>query len=337
MSITQHARRILDALPDDLRDALCRAPLSALKLLGLTANPIEELHGQRGEGGWCDGVSFLDDGVILYRLSPNSRRENFTVAHEVAHWLVDNDDDAASWVADCDDAGRVLEQLCDHIAGQLLIPTALATTMLGEQPIRAAHLRALFDATQASEPACAIAVARQLHGIGAVIIVDRATAVVQYASIAWSDFDGKPIAYPWPGQTLPDGHLLRRMEPGSTRTDRSWWATPWGERHDYYLDAVAGTNRIHAIFSEVDLWNIQTIHFDKPERQRTRPSHDLSCPCGFTGPVTGYPHDTCREPFCPKCGSCGCQRRTAKHQPCARCFVHTPPIDLVDGVCSMCR
>jgi hypothetical protein len=316
---------------------MCRTPFAGVESLGLTASPTDSLPDQRGEGGWCDGVSFLDDGVILYRPSPNSRRENFTVAHEVAHWLIDNDDDAASWVADCDDAGRILEQLCDYIAGQLLIPDDVIAAVVGDQPVGAAHLRALHDATQASEPACAIALARQLPGVGAVIIIDRLAAVVKYASVSWNDFDGKPVAYPWPGQSLPDGHLLRRMEADSTRADRSWWATPWGERHDYYLDAVAGANRIHAIFSEIDLWNVQTIHFDKPERQPGRPTRDLSCPCGFSGSATGYPHDTCREPFCPKCGSCGCERRTSKHRPCKRCTVHTPPIDLIDDVCSMCR
>jgi len=49
----------------------------------------------------------------------------------------------------------------------------------------------------------------------------------------------------------------------------------------------------HAIFSELDLWQIQAIHFDQPTRRSERPSRQLFCRCGFTGTVTGYPHEVC--------------------------------------------
>jgi hypothetical protein len=337
LSLRRHASRIVNGLDPQVRQVIWQAPMSALRQLGLAAHHVQQLVNQRGEGGWCDGVSFLDEGVILYSPTQNSRRENFTVTHEIAHWLVDSDDDALDWIADSDDAGRLLEQLCDHIAGLLLVPDELVTTVIGDGPLRAAHVRALYDGSQTSEPACAIALARQLHAIEAVVIVDRATSNVEYASISWNEFEGKPIAYPWPGQTVPDGHVLHRLTPGGGRTTRSWWATPWGEQHDYYLDAIAGQNRIHAVFSELDLWHVQAIHFDRPARRVERPTRELSCRCGFTGTVTGYPHDDCDKPFCPKCGACGCTRAIAMHRRCRKCTVLSPPADLVEEVCSMCR
>ena len=37
-------------------------------------------------------LSYLSDGVVLYR-STGNRRENFTMAHELGHWLVDQTND----------------------------------------------------------------------------------------------------------------------------------------------------------------------------------------------------------------------------------------------------
>jgi hypothetical protein len=287
--------------------------------------------------GWCDGVSFLENGLILYSPTPYSRRENFTLAHEAAHWLVNRDDDAVDWIADHPNSKGILEQLCDHIAGQLLIPDETVTTVLGDQPVRAEHIRALYDATNASEPACAIALARRISGVAASVIIEMPSRMVTYSSLVWDGFDGRPLAYPWPGQHVPNGHLLRTLSADSTRTTRSWWSTPWNERHSYYLDATSNSCRIYAIFSEHDLWGVEALHLDVAEHRPGRPTRQLTCSCGFKGAVTGYPHEDCNEPFCPQCESCGCQRKIARHRPCSKCFVLTPPAALEDGVCSECR
>ncbi|PWK84590.1 uncharacterized protein DUF955 [Lentzea atacamensis] len=337
MSLFLHATRIVGSLSPEIRQAIGQNPLTGVRLLDLTASPVEELEHRRGEGGWCDGVSFLEEGVILYCPSPYSRRQNFTIVHEIAHWLVDSDDDALDWVADHEDSQRVIEQLCDHIAGKLLIADEIVSAVLDGQPVHAAHLRALYDATAASEPACAIALARRLPGVGAIVIIDRATNEVAYSSLRWDGFDERPVAYPWSGQRVPETHPLTRLAAGDERRVRSWWSTPWGERHPYYMDVICGHNRIHAIFCEQDLWAIEDLHLDVPDRRTQRPSRELTCPCGFRGTVTGYPHDVCGEMFCPKCDSCGCTRKTAKHRRCSKCTVLTPPADLIDELCSMCR
>jgi len=57
----------------------------------LTVRAVDHLDDARADGGVCDGVSYLNDGVILYR-STGNRRENFTLAHELGHWLVDQAD-----------------------------------------------------------------------------------------------------------------------------------------------------------------------------------------------------------------------------------------------------
>ena len=72
---------------------------------------------QRGDGGWCDGVSFFDSGVVVYA-QQHGRRDNFTLAHELGHFLVFDDTDALNWIADQPDPGRTLEQVCEEIAAQ---------------------------------------------------------------------------------------------------------------------------------------------------------------------------------------------------------------------------
>ena len=133
-------------------------------------------------------------------------------------------------------------------------------------------------------------------------------------------------------------HPLTRLAAGDERRARSWWSTPWGERHPYYMDVVCGHNRIHAIFCEQDLWAIDDLHLDVPDRRTQRPSRELTCPRGFrrNGYLATRTTFAMRS-FCPKCDSCGCIRKTAKHRRCSKCTVLTPPADLIDELCSMCR
>jgi IrrE N-terminal-like domain len=337
MSIRQHAGRLVAALQAELIATIADSPIEGARRLGLTVQAVDTLADDRGAHGWCDGVSFLRAGTILYVRSPNSRREHFTIAHEIAHWLVDRDDEAVDWLADLPDAPRTLEQLCDQIAGRLLVTDDALDALLAGRTVEATDVRALYESTTASEPVCAIALTRRLHVPGALVLLDRGTQTVSYASLIWDFDDERPIAYPWPGQQIPVGHPLRGLAAGSRCQRRSWWATPWDERHTYYLDAVSGQNRIAAVFAETDLWGCEKLHLDTPSRRPSKPSFTLSCQCGFVGEVRSYPHDDCGQPFCPRCEECACVRKYSGHKACKQCFVSTPPRDLVDGLCSMCR
>ena len=67
-------------------------------------------------------MSFLDDGVILYAPTTNSRRQNFTLAHELGHWIVEQTKD---FRLDCrpSDPPALLESVCDQIAQRFCYPT----------------------------------------------------------------------------------------------------------------------------------------------------------------------------------------------------------------------
>lgn len=186
MNLEGCVEQALSLLTHDVRDRFTGNPMGVLRDdLDLTVTAVEHLANARDDGGACDGVSFLQDGVILYAVTPWSRRENFTLAHELGHWLADEAPDIYDWLADQNDPGCLLETVCDKVAERLLLPESAALAVVGKGPVRSQHLSDLYDATQASRPVCAIALAKHLPGLGAtaIAIIDRYTGVVTHASV----------------------------------------------------------------------------------------------------------------------------------------------------------
>lgn len=337
-ALDRHASRILDNIAPESRRAASTAPKQALAShFGLHVRAVPVLAERRGASGWCDGISFLDNGVVLYAPSAHSRRENFTLVHELAHKLVEDDTDALDWIADTGKPGQELERLCDRIAAELLLPDLLVEQVLDGHPPAAAHLGSLYAASAASEAVCAIALAGRLRSQGAVLIMDIGTQAITYASIASPLDDGWPLAYPWPRQEIPAHHRLLRLGPNNNAREKSWWQMPWGAKQPYYLDAVSGARRVHAVLSVYDLWEISRFHPDKSETAPERPTQHVDCICGYSGTVRGYPCDVCGQLYCPACKECDCPRRDAAQLICQSCWLAAPAADVVNGRCGVCR
>lgn len=335
MNLTDCVDHALVGLDDRVRERFATDPVGVLRNeLGLKVRAVDHLAQQRDDGGACDGMSFLSDGVILYAPTATSRRETFTLAHELGHWLVEQTDEVYDWLADQDDPARLLETVCDHIARRLLVPDAIIDAVVRE-PVRAGHVLDLYDASLASEPACAIALANRLRRLGAVVIIDD--GVVTYASVQPDPSEGWPTVFPWPGHSVPNGHPIRNIPVDGSLTRRTFWQTPWGARQDYYIDAVRKRNRVIAVFSDIDLWNAETLHLDEEREFDQRPVSEIRC-CGETRSVRGYPCPSCAKPFCPVCELCRCQRAAQREQLCGgTCFRKFLPNLLVNGLCEECR
>jgi Zn-dependent peptidase ImmA (M78 family) len=335
-----YAERITSSISSDVAHALVADPAAALERhFGLTVREVPSLADRRGAEGWCDGLSFIDQDIVLIVPSPFSRRANFTTVHELAHRLILEDDDALDWLANEPDPDRSCEQLCDLIAARLLLPPQVVSAVLGDQAPRASHVADLYLASRASEPVCAIALGRRLPCQGAVLISDIGRPTVTYASVRAPKGDGWPIAYPWPARLIPTGHPLLRATAGQTRTERSWWATPWGERQDYYLDAVAHSRRIHAVLAVHDLWQVSRLHIGDVPQTQVLPERSLRCPCGYEGMVRGYPCSDCGAPYCPSCKECRCERQQEGLVDCPspRCFMKVMPHQIRGSRCVNCE
>ncbi len=327
----------LSGLNQSVRDQFVAAPLTAIRDgLGLTVKPVDHLADRRNDGGACDGVSFLQDAVILYAPTHSSKRENFTLAHELAHWLVEQCDELYDWLADQDEPQRMLETLCDRIAQQLLLPDSLIETATAGGPVRAEQVLHLHTVTNASRPVCAIGIARRLPCCGAVVIIDHQRSEVVYASVKPDVEQGWPTVFPWPGHNVPAGHPFLGVAPGGTWTRRTYWEAPWGTRQDYYADAIRDGRWIVAVLADVDIWGSEQLHIDEQREFDQRPSTEITC-CGTTVVVRGYPCGACGQPFCPRCQRCSCDRRAEREQTCSTCYLRFQRHLLVDGVCQECR
>jgi len=337
MDLEGCVEQAMSLLKDDARARFAEEPLAVLRSdLGLTVAPVQHLANAREDGGACDGVSFLQDGVILYAPTPWSRRENFTLGHELGHWLAERAPDIYDWLADQHDPGRLLETVCDRIAQRLLLPENAARAVIGDGPIRAQHLIDLYAATQASRPVCAIALANNLPGLGAIAIIDRYNGTVAHASVKPDPVLGWPTVFPWRGQQLAEGHPLLRLASGASTTQRLPWRTPWGTQADFYIDATGDVKRVITVFCGSDLWSIERFHAPTEREFDARRLLRGSC-CGTIFERKGYPCPTCREPFCPRCGDCRCERDAKRDVMCDGCFLQYQPHLVVGGLCVDCR
>jgi hypothetical protein len=309
--------------------------------LKLKVQPAEHLAELRADGGACDGLSFVKDGVILYAPTRQSRRENFTLAHELGHWLVTQVPGIFDWLVGQRNAKRVLETLCDRIAQRLLLGDGAIATVVGAGPVRAQHVVDLYESSQASMPACAIALALRLPCTGAIVLVDRGqddVPVVRYASVRPDPTRGWPKVYPWPGQKVPAAHPLRFITEGAPVQRLTYWATPWDERADFYMDALAiSSRRTIAVLADTDLWGAEKFHPRTRRDYDERPEQQITC-CGQIRVVRGFPCQGCGQVHCPNCGACRCDHQNAELVRCAgRCFLSYKPNLLVNGLCDDCR
>jgi IrrE N-terminal-like domain len=332
VTVKSHVVRILAGLTveqlDDCREDI-RYALEAHWSLAIVA---AESMTSRGQGGWCDGMSITSAGVVLYRPTGN-RRENFTLAHELGHLLVDNDDACMSWLADQPDPLRTREQVCDGIAAHILIPDTIVDAVLEGEPPNAASIERLHVSTSASWPACVNALADRLPCDGFIAIVDNFDATIYYASRTRSTHP-----YAWARDSVPAGHMLRK----SLRPQKavSWWPRfNVNERRRYYINIGEAGQFTHAVFAADDLWGIEALHIPQPDQDDRRYDGSISCvSCGYSGRTVLYPCSICRTDTCQQCGECACDRRArTKTERCTHCTVSFLPHLIVDGLCPSCR
>lgn len=323
--------RLVGAIPDHVRVELALDPRSAIEAHWDLTVTAAETFAQRGARGWCDGMSITEAGVILYRPTGN-RRQNFTLLHELAHNLVDGDDDCIDWVADQPEPARLLEQLCDQIAAGLLLPPGSVDAVLGGARPSAPLWQRLYATTEASWSVCGIALAQRLPCDGFTVIVHQPTGEVMSASRAR---DTRP--YAWPGDVVPAGHPLRLVDPPEVAV--AWWPHPNGDRRQYYVSSVRVRDYVYAVFAENDLWEVSRFH--RPDTAQSDRGYDgtVNCRnCGYSGRTRWWPHPDCGQPRCPRCGECDCDRRErqTKRENCKDCQLSFPVAQLQGGFCRDC-
>ena len=329
------AKGALRQLPANVREHFVLDPLKTLSDdLNLSVRAAEHLAFARDDGGACDGVSYLDDGVVLYAPSPWSKRQNFTLAHELGHWLVNRDDKLLDWLADQDQPSQILESVCDTIAQSLLLPDDLVRS-IASSPVRAKDILELSHNSSASVPASAIAIAGLLPALGATITIDSRTHEVLSSSVHPDPEKGWPAVFPWRGDIVPAEHALAALRDGDTFTRKSFWRSSWGRREDFYIDAIGRPNGVVAILSATDIWSTETLSNLDTRKWDERLQGQVTC-CGQKRQVRGFPCGKCGQFFCPACGNCRCTKRKSNEAECSECHTLVGAHLLSNGKCELC-
>jgi hypothetical protein len=326
------ATRLLALQPDEWLDDAADDILATMKHRWGLAVHERQSFTSRGAGGWCDGMSITSSGIVFYRPTGN-RRSAFTLAHELAHNIVESDEECINWLSTCDDLERELEHLCDEIAARILLPRAVIDEALAGEHPSAAALTRLHDLSQASWSCCAIALAGRLPCEGFVALVDQRSQQVFFSARAR---DTRP--YAWRDDTLPTGHTLRGLR-GRIEVLSSWPRFNINEPRRYYLSADADGDWANGVFAENDLWGVEAFHAPVKEPEGSRHVAHVKCrSCGYEGTTRLYPCGTCREERCQLCGKCGCDRDAEKPRAmCKSCTSFVLPHLLVGELCPDCQ
>jgi len=275
-------------------------------------------------GGECSIDGFYETNVdparpwILYADDVNPARTRFTILHELGHHLLMT---AAAELLDAiDQAGgsadaaiKIEELVCHGFASRVLIPQRIVDGTVDPTLLRAEHVVALKESSNASWEAAAVRAA-EAATTKAVTILIREPGAVAFAATSsrmgsrrWSR--GSAVQH--------DGPLARALSTERQRAvkDVFRWSLPFAEQ--LYCDTI----RIHERLAVAVLTDKPSDgHFDILEDiEPAWRDREEFCPrCGEERTVGWC--ELCRGRRCWSCGSCGCDQ-PLEHPVCPRCFL----------------
>jgi len=321
LGVVPSALRLLERLQSDQRRRLAVHPVAALHELGVTVFELGER--QVSDRCSCDGAYFpvprAPRPAIGFVRTPGSRRENFTLMHELGHHLIRSDEDLLSMIADDDLDPHVLEErICDAFAGRMLVADDVLSAIAGGHRPQAADLRLLFDGCSGSLEACAVRLAERLRCEGYVVLLDRRSHSVRFAS------PSPECSYSWGrGTPVPVGHPAWRAQEGQSYRGQGELVWRSGYKRNLWLDAVGDGTTVVAIFSSERYWPVVGLGI------LSDPSATIAGPMALTGSclhcgarVFGTRScDKCGDVRCRACGKCGCGAPRPARVVCVKCHL----------------
>lgn len=326
------ARATIDEVVQDLVgcvahciDDLAREDPAAAVELYFDPVRVRSLPASELGSGECSIEGFYEAEVdpvrpwILFAGDVNPARARFTILHELGHHLLmtataellDSIDQIGGSTAE---AIKIEESVCHGFAGRVLIPQHVVDGIIEPASLRAEHVVALKDASNASWEAVAVRAAGASATRSAVLLV-REPGEVAFAATSsrmgkrgWSRGSAVHIG----------GALARALETERQRSVKEIfrWNLPFAE--ELYCDTI----RIHDRLAVAVL-------ADKPSDGRFDILEDVEpawsareefCPrCGEERDYGWC--ERCSGRRCASCGSCGCDQ-PPEHPLCPRCFLH---------------
>ncbi len=310
---------LLDAQDPALRGRLSEAPLVELG----TWPDLEVKYIDRSAqspdctiaGAYIDTVEPPIIGIIE---GSYSRREAFTVLHELGHHLQRTELQLAQDLPSQPDRGRLLEEMTsDAFAAAILIPADLAQKYLGDKTPTAADVRRLWVEANASRAAMCVRAAQNLSSPGHVVLLD-ADGVISF-SATYAEYPLKV------GLDQSESAIVRSARSsgaGLISGKTTWRYSEGATGQEHYAQATRLGDYI-LVISVVDGAPWEQIALSAPKQTYYREWHTCVT-CGHL--MRTYGHEVCaicKDPKCPDCGRCACPSRVAERT-CTECFLVRP-------------
>lgn len=133
------------------------------------------------DGAGCSVAGSYQAGpppVITVASDRSPGRRHFTALHEFGHSLVQSDGATQDLLFGEPDRGvRLEEEICDAIAAELLLPSALVADYIDDRGPTARSVLNLFHGSEASREACCVRAAQLLVGEGHVMLARDGVAI----------------------------------------------------------------------------------------------------------------------------------------------------------------
>lgn len=292
----------------------------------LHATDVLEIVLQESLPYGCGGGGYYQAEPPVIYLHPSiSRRDNFTLLHELGHHLQQNHPEWAYLLLDLSPEVRrgVEEKVSNEVATNVLMPWADGA--LHARDVHPADVMAgLFSTTQASRSAVLQRVVSLLPASAKwILAVADTQGVVEHSRTTYSD------AQPAKGSTQPgfallaeeatDGPVRRRFVEGLRYSTGS-------ELHDMKAEAVLDHDGRYIFVALTPEARFGTGRIEYP----TYECSDSACGKTFEAKWVRRTCERCGEPACSWCDSCGCDP-TDTGQTCPKCFLRLTPAEVSTG------
>lgn len=167
LAVIRHARRLVARYDADQLALLVEDPVAQVQHIdGLT------VRFRRTAGCDLDASYDATAGTITIDPDASPSRARFSCLHELGHHTSDRDDEVNDWLYRLGDhADKVVEQLCDAFAAEILLPAEYVAEAL-RPGFSARHVARLANEATASREACVVRAAQQLREPGMVVLAD---------------------------------------------------------------------------------------------------------------------------------------------------------------------
>ena len=329
------ADRALSTIDPQVRADLKADPFAALESIGFQMRSRSEPAIPEG----CSVAASIDYGPpprITVVAAGSTGRQHFSALHEFGHSLIRSDAEIHDvFFEEIDGGVRLEEDVCDAIAGTLLIPAEHVDAHFGGTGPTALTVLNLVAATpNASREACCVRAAERLDGPGHVMVLKDGVAIFTAShSTPFRIRRGTPQG--------AGGVAARAARLGTARGHSPVTYASGSESSPFFVDARydEAQDVVLAVFMENRPPWEGGLALPPEGGTRGTDASCTHCDVDFFG--FGRPCSICND-YVHRgedgCGKCSCLTRAAVHRTCGACFQRRPALNFSQdpAICDDC-